>query len=480
MTAAKKPLILILLFVTASVVASIPGLWRGNFAEASQDVGQVLLALLICLITVYLGGWLRFRWLLLGSALMLAALTLLSGFDLLPYGKGADERVHLFYGNPNLLAASLALAVVVGSSVLPSHWRMVAASFVALALLQTGSRAALIALLPSILLGLMLTKHKTWRLFLSAGVACAVLLSMLFVCQWLVGRVDAMLQSHNLLRDSSNFSSNHWVPYEEAAQVRITPSVVEAPQLGYQADYIEGRSGTRVPLVLYQHNSLSQGGEPYVASIYLRSDTPQQVVLSTQLSRVTCEVGGLWSRCVTPVGYGDGAAGLQLRLEAATREGTFDVYAWGAQLEKGTQSTELAPKSDPPSYYYLLRRFTFARAETARWQVMERAWREGFLASPIVGTRLKPLVLGGASLAHAHNLYLELLSSKGLCGLVAFLIPILGVLALVWRTQWRGLLPTLVCLQLLNLVDYTYFSAGIFYVFWLGMATAIRQEGKER
>lgn len=82
---------------------------------------------------------------------------------------------------------------------------------------------------------------------------------------------------------------------------------------------------------------------------------------------------------------------------------------------------------------------------------------------------------------HAHNLLLHLLAEGGLLGLAGF-----GVLwgsvavVLVRRSAWRGLVLLGVAF-LLNLFDYTFFNAAVYYPLWAGIAWAMLQaEQNER
>ena len=88
-------------------------------------------------------------------------------------------------------------------------------------------------------------------------------------------------------------------------------------------------------------------------------------------------------------------------------------------------------------------------------------------AYPAVGTERVP---------HAHNFWLQLASSYGLCGVVAATWLSAGVLYLAWRWgRWRGLAfaaPFFV----LNLFDYTFFYSGVLFPLLLGM-NALRQGG---
>lgn len=82
---------------------------------------------------------------------------------------------------------------------------------------------------------------------------------------------------------------------------------------------------------------------------------------------------------------------------------------------------------------------------------------------------------------HAHNLLLHLLAEGGLLGLAGFGVlwgSVAGVL--VRRSMWRGLVLLGVAF-LLNLFDYTFFNAAVYYPLWAGIAWAMLQaEQNER
>jgi len=70
---------------------------------------------------------------------------------------------------------------------------------------------------------------------------------------------------------------------------------------------------------------------------------------------------------------------------------------------------------------------------------------------------------------HAHNLWLEFAVSYGLPGFAAILWLTGGLIWLAWhRGRWRGL-ALIVPVLLMNVFDYTFFFAGVFYPYVLGM-----------
>jgi hypothetical protein len=232
-----------------------------------------------------------------------------------------------------------------------------------------------------------------------------------------------------------------------------------------------------VHLVLYSSVGASQDGVPYVASVYLRADEPQQVILSSHLARTTCEVTTTWQRCVTPVGSGDGHLYVQLRFETVEPGGSFDVYAWGAQLEVGESVSPLEERGRSRLALLLSKQF----AKEPFWQDESRQCAFGaawgmFLAHPVTGVgfgqyRQHFEAFDGCGLGvvlnHAHNLPLQLLAETGILGFLSWAIPFFGVLALGWRRHWRRLLPLVVAVLVLNTFDFSFYSKGVYYVYWL-------------
>jgi O-antigen ligase len=81
---------------------------------------------------------------------------------------------------------------------------------------------------------------------------------------------------------------------------------------------------------------------------------------------------------------------------------------------------------------------------------------------------------------HAHNLLLHLLAEGGLSGLAGFGVLWGSVAGVLVRLRvWRGLVLLGVAF-LLNLFDYTFFNAAIYYPLWVGIAWAILQAEKDK
>jgi hypothetical protein len=82
---------------------------------------------------------------------------------------------------------------------------------------------------------------------------------------------------------------------------------------------------------------------------------------------------------------------------------------------------------------------------------------------------------------HAHNLFLNLLAETGLLGTAAFLILWGAIVRTLIRLRaWNGLVFVGIAF-LLNLFDYTFFNAAVYYPLWAGIAWAMLQaEQNER
>ena len=125
----------------------------------------------------------------------------------------------------------------------------------------------------------------------------------------------------------------------------------------------------------------------------------------------------------------------------------------------------------------------------SRLQIWQVAW-QAFKEYPLTGIGANrfglyylehrpPNALEPAA-AHAHNLFLNLLAETGILGTAAFLI-LWG--AIVWTLirlrAWKGLVFVGIAF-LLNLFDYTFFSAEVYYPLWVGIAWAMLQAEKNK
>jgi hypothetical protein len=201
---------------------------------------------------------------------------------------------------------------------------------------------------------------------------------------------------------------------------------------------------------------------PYVASVYLRADAPGQMILTSHVARVVCDVDAAWRRCVTPVGYGDDHAQRQLHLQAVERGGRVDVEVFGAQYERGTEATpflDLRPAWIPQTMVnrYDLRRITFLPDDRVG------LWRAGlaiFRDHPWfgVGAAASPEAFrtaSGTSNGYAHHALIELLAVHGLVGALGAALFVAALASTLRAAGWARLAPLLVALALLNTWDVT-------------------------
>jgi O-antigen ligase len=415
------------------------------------------------------------------TAAYLAGLTIVTVLAGMTPGGGDAARVAVFTGNPNVLGAALVTTMAAWAAVAPGRrWVWWAWPLVGLAVLNTGSRTSGGALLAAgtvwlVLLALRLPRRR----LLAPLVAMLVLVAAAFA--WQRGVVEL---TPNLLAAPSDLTHPAWSPLGE--HVEIVADAVPGPFAGTRAQRLTGSARATGRNVIMQSIGRSEAGVPYVASVYLRADTPQQLELSSHLARITCAVDATWRRCVTPVGYGNDVSQRQLHLRAVERGGSMDVYVFGAQYERGEMVTpflDLRPAWIPQSMVnrYDLRRITFLPEDRVE------IWRAGLdiaRGSPWFGVGLEASAdafrdrtrepLGRDGVTYAHNLLVQLLAVHGVIGLAAALLFVGAVLSTLSRAGWVRLAPLLLALALLNMWDLTLFEPFVFapaalaVAFWSG------------
>ena len=415
------------------------------------------------------------------TAAYLAGLTIVTLIAGTTPGGGDAARVAVFTGNPNVLGAALVTTMTAWAAMSPGRrWVWWAWPLVGLAVLNTGSRTSGGALLAAgtvwlVLLALRLPRRR----LLAPFVALLVLVAAAFA--WQRGVVEL---TPNLLAAPSDLTHPAWRPLGE--RVEIVADAVPGPFDGTRAQRLTGNATPTGRNVIMQSIGRSESGVPYVASVYLQADEPQQVRLSSHLASVVCEVDETWRRCVTPVGYGNDVSQRQLHLRAVERGGGFDVYVFGAQYERGEAVTpflDLRPTWIPQSMVnrYDLRRITFLPGDrVAIW----RAGLEIARGSPWFGVGLEDSAdafrdrtreaLGGDGVTYAHNLLVQLLAVHGLVGLAGVLLFVGALLSTLSRTGWVRLAPLLLAAALLNTWDLTLFEpevlvpASLAVAYWSG------------
>jgi len=405
----------------------------------------------------------------------LIAATVVAGVE--PASSNDATRVALFTGNPNDLGAALVVAgaawMVVAARGLRWAWLWPA---LGLAVLYTGSRTSGGALLAAFAVWVV---HRAAtsrvRSAVTLGVAAALVAGL--VVAWQFGVVQ---RTPNLLGAPNDLAGHDW-RHRLAASVEVIDRAGPGPFDGTTAQRLVARAREDGRNLVFQSVGRSELDVPYVASLYLRADTPQRLVLSSHLARTTCEVGPEWRRCVTPVGYGDDRLQAQLHLRATEPGGRVDVLVYGAQYEIGRSATPFRdgrPAWVPQS---IVRRFDLRRL-TALPSDRVAIWRAGLDAAqdhPWFGVGLpqsEAILLErtgevlSRGVSYAHNLLVHLLLVHGLVGLAgATLIGGTLVVAAV-RGGGRKVAPLLVALVLLNTWDLTLFEPEVALSVVVGLA----------
>lgn len=396
---------------------------------------------------------------------ILTAATLVAGNT---PGSGDAARIAVFFGNPNVLGAALVTAMAAWAATSPGRrWVWWVWPLVALAVLNTGSRTSGGALLAAGTVWLVLLALRLpGRRLLAPLVALLVVAAAAFA--WQRGVVEL---TPNLLAAPSDLTHAAWRAHGE--HVEVVADAAPGPFEGTRAQRLVGSATPTGRNVLLQSLGRSEAGVPYVASVYLRADTPQQLRLSSHLASVICEVDATWRRCVTPVGYGDDVRQRQLHLRAFDRGGSIDVYVFGAQYERGEAATpflDLRPAwiPQPMVNRYDLRRITFLPENRVA------IWRAGLdiaRASPWFGVGLGAAddafrertrgVLGGDGVTYAHNVAIQLLAAYGTIGLLAAALLLGALLSTLTATGWARLAPLLLASALLNTWDLTLFEPPV-------------------
>jgi hypothetical protein len=436
-----------------AVAAALAWLLLGAAAVAAGDpagvarTGGVLAAVVAA---VAASRWRPFR--LLTVALLAVNAAALTGATLVagagPAGSGDAARLALFTGNPNVLGAALVTAMAAWAAVAPRP----PLGLVALAARRPGRSAHGLADVGrgaarrrrGVAVGAGLPVAAA--LVLAPLVAIGVLAAAAFA--WQRGVVEL---TPNLLASPSDLTHAAWRSLAE--RVEIVPDAAPGPFEGTRAQRLVGQATERGRGIVHQSIGRSETGVPYVASVYLRAETPQRVVLTSHLARVTCEVDTTWRRCVTPVGYGDDHAQRQIHIQTHERGGSLDVYVFGAQYERGDAATpflDARPAWVPQTMVnrYDLRRLTFLPAT---------AWRHGHAglaiarAAPWFGVgqaasadAFRARTADGVNVTYAHNLAIELLAVHGVVGLAGVALFVAALLAALGRRGWARLAPLLV------------------------------------
>lgn len=207
-------------------------------------------------------------------ALGLAMLTIAASAGLI--AGMSNGRVELFTANPNLLAAGLVVSYASWSVVAPGRrWVWWGWPVVLVAVLQTGSRTALVAALVALSIWLIAAYARQGRRI--AYVLSIALLASVggAVAAWQLLVVERTV---NLVTSPNDFRHPSW-SFAEGATVTVVLDATPGPFAGTQAQRIVAQAVPESDRVVALPVGLARLDVPYVASLFLRSDEPQRLVL---------------------------------------------------------------------------------------------------------------------------------------------------------------------------------------------------------
>ena len=393
----------------------------------------------------------------------------------------AGERMALWFGNANILAACLALIGLYLFQWGPTRLGVLVVCVTVVDLAFTGSRGAITGFAASTATLLLLPRVNgpSSVRWLRALIPVVLIGAGLFAIQLFVP------STRNLLHESANLQASPWTPMTSSISMkRVSTSNPRGNRGAWSLTATPSQTGVHPGLVLSQSVGRSRIGREYVASVYVKAAKPTRFVLSTNLSSATCDVSTAWSRCTTPPAQGDGRRIAQFQVRTLEPGNHLAIELWGPQLEYGEHATavvqthrftrtldRLDPLSWPNSYGW-----------RSRVYLQRMAWRL-FLQHPLAGTgrgsihrRLLSEGTEYSTAQHAQNQPLNLLVEAGILGLAAWALPVLGMMILA-RRRWRAWLPLMVLCAVLNTVDATFFTAGFFYLFWFLLGATANHSG---
>lgn len=407
----------------------------------------------------------------------------------------ANRQVHyradFLTGNANLLAAGLVLAHLSCCTLTRRPWLRLLICVVTLpALVFTGSRTSLavFALLTPFVF--FLDQRPTFKHIGTTSAIVIAFILLIAALPTLASRNTNRPDSTNLLVSSDDYRHSAWNK-SRAKEVTLAPTTERGPSADGNVTRLTATSRPEVSsgLVIYQSIRIPNSTDHYTASVFLRADSPQTIILSANSSATKCPASTEWSRCVTPPSPINSRGQIQFQIRTESPGESVTVYLWGAQLEVGSQAT-LPTHTSLPIRTQLwnisaLQRITVSSiSNTSSWTARQEAFRIAwamFLDRPIGGNGMTGLrVAQGIQLGagtvepggddvppHSHNLLLQLLLEGGLLGLASYLIPFTYTI-LAFPTRHRGRVYLLaVAAILLNIMDYTYFNNSFYYLYWL-------------
>jgi O-antigen ligase len=469
--------VLLVPIVVGWALLSVSALAAGH----PMGVGRAALAAGLVVLAVAAGRWEPSRRALsLGLAAYAVGLVVAAiAFGAVPGAGGDDVRLALFTGNPNDLGAALVGSVTAWMAATGRwpRWTWLWPAL-AVAVIYTGSRTSAGAMLAAFAVWIVVLGLRSRSRTVLAILGAAGLLTVLALA-WQYGVVE---RTPNLLGAPNDLRGHDW-RHDLAASVDVIDRAGPGPFEGTHAQRLVAQAREDGRNLVFQSMGRSQQGVPYVASVYLRSDRPQRLELSSHLASVACDVGPAWRRCVTPVGYGDDYLQAQLHLLAAEPGGGIDVLVYGAQYEVGTTATPFQggrPDWIPQS---IVRRMDLRRL-TALPQDRVAIWRAGLAIArdhPWFGVglpasearlldRTRTTLPPGVD--YAHNLLVHLLLVHGLVGSVGAVLIGGALVVTAGRAAGARIAPLLVALALLNTWDLTLFEPEVAGPVVAGLALA--------
>lgn len=173
---------------------------------------------------------------------------------------------------------------------------------------------------------------------------------------------------------------------------------------------------------------------------------------------------------MTPVGFGNGLWPLRFDVRKVGHGGSFDVFLYGAQLERSDEVTPLVdtrPVWLPPSALDRVDVRHLTATTPHRVEALSASmlvWRENAWFG--VGKTQARAALGAASTSgveHAHNQVVQILLESGVVGFVGWALVGAGVWWAVPRAGWWRLASLVASLLVLNSWDATLFDRTGFY-----------------
>lgn len=430
-----------------------------------------------------------FTWVALALMVGVTAVFLAS---LLGWSGVPTRRFVLGFSTPILLGDSLVILAIVlwVLRLVRSPWVLLL-GFVAQA--ATGTRTSWMAIAGAAIAAYLVSRRgRPWLKMLVVVTVIALAVGTGIVLSRGTG---------NLLSASGDLRTGVWnLSY---ARVTATPIAVHGPAAA-RRDAVTGMHVTATrdassqypSLILIQKITTSQLGEPYVASVYLRSDQPTNVILGSGVGKRLCSITTRWSRCDTPARPGNGhtLAAFTLQFPPSVDHVSFDM--WGPQLEQATVPGAVHVTSRLTVITSVLNRFRnptsiVNRDIDPRLATMAAAWSM-FIEHPWSGVGLQGWAHAYArtrwahsypGLPDSHNQVLYALATGSIWALIALLLPPFGAFALL-RRRWRRWLPLAVGLFLITILDVTFYYSWIYVPFWFAVGflaeeRAISQDGDD-